>query len=140
MYSGSRVEIDVENMKAEDFKTSNIADEISSLTGIRVTTVGLELNNDGFVVRIVVPIEKEEEGESIVTAVNTLNKESKSCNKDERALCRSKVARIITDSQQLIVSLSGASSIHVKSTVITVIIGYVIMMMMPRLMMIIVDH
>jgi len=85
------VEIDFDNLFAGDVSLNDISIEIKTLTGISVD-VGLEINDDAYVVHVVVLIEDEESGQTIVDSVNNMKKDE---NCRYRILCRTKTARLI---------------------------------------------
>ena len=73
---GWAVEINVEGMKAVDFTSVEIAQELKALTGVDVdptNKIGMELGEEGSVVRVIVFLDDEKTSQKIADAVNALD-------------------------------------------------------------------
>jgi len=109
MYSGTTVEIDLNNVYANDINTTELRAEIETLSGVSVMDVGLELEERGLVMRVVIPVNNNQNGQVIVDAVNNLDKEDKNC--EFRTLCKTKIARLIKE----LIEVSESGSVHGNS-------------------------
>jgi len=86
------IEIEFASIIAIDVNTSELKVEIEALTGVEVTNVGLEINEQAYVIHVVVIVEDEASGNTIVDAVNKMEK-GEECQ--YKTLCNSGAARLI---------------------------------------------
>ena len=63
-----------DGMNAADFTSDELAETIRKSTGIDVNTVGIELGDDGKVVRVIVFVDNEQSARMIVDVMNNLDK------------------------------------------------------------------
>jgi len=103
------IDIDKSTVLASDLNTSEIAAAITDLTRIELTDIliEIELDEQGYVVRLVVMLSDSNECEQVVIAVNELDK-GEQCQAS--VLCRSKSAHTLdVISSTMVVSLSVGS-------------------------------
>lgn len=101
------VVIDMDNtIVASDVNKSEVAIAISNLTGIEASgiIIELEVDENGYVVRVIVVLSDNEECEQVVAAINDLDK-GDDC--ELSILCHSQDARVVVD-----ISLSSRICVH----------------------------
>jgi len=115
-----RVEVDIENgFFAGDVNMSELRVGVKELSHSDSIEVGLELDDDGYVIRVIVICEEESDAQVLAVAVNDVSK-SEDC--EYGVLCHSESVRLVTNS----LSLSEARSIH-AFTLMTVLLSFVVL-------------
>jgi len=92
------VEVDMEGIQAGDFDTETFIYELEQLSGHRATDIGYELGDYAAIIRVIIVIDDAEVGQTIVDAVNNLEK-GPGCQ--YRTICRSKYARLVVSGLEL---------------------------------------
>jgi len=90
------IDMEEEAVLAADVNTKEIAESVSALTGIGVENILVDIDVDeaGYVIRIIVIVQDYEMSENVASSINELVKDKSSqCNYG--VLCRSKSARIV---------------------------------------------
>jgi len=70
MHSGYVVEIDVERVRIDEFSTFDMVEQISQATGITITEIGLDLDENGYILRIVIPVSDSQTGQNLAKKMN----------------------------------------------------------------------
>jgi len=105
------ITIEIEETDAVELNTTDIMEQISKLSGIDIEklTVGIDLNDEGQVISIIVYVDEEDSMKMIVEAVEDIP-ESGEC--EHGILCYKKTVHVKTHSLSL--SISGSSLTHVS--------------------------
>ena len=111
------VEIEISEFSGND---TEIKEQIQQLTGIEVEEIGFVLDDKGSIIHIILYVNDEEVGETIVKAVESLNKHE-GC--EYGVLCRTKTIRLISPAYE---SLSGSTEnqIYKILTVIMILFSF----------------
>jgi len=101
-----RVEIDCINLYASDVNMTELKVEIESLAHVEGIDAGIELGDDGLVLRVIVLIDDETIGQMIVDAINVGDKS------DYKALKRLTTARLKIPEPESLVLSEGRITIY----------------------------
>jgi len=104
----SRVEIEITKTRADYVILANISDELQTNTGVRILDIGNELEDNGYVVRIIVQVSSESDGEAIQAYVNNLDQ----CESCGSILHRRKSVQVVTTPRHIEVEASDAYRVH----------------------------
>jgi len=123
MPGGYRVEIDINTQYIDEFKIDTLDEQIEKLTGENNIQVGVQSVDEPYVIRVVVLVEDENSGNTIVKAVNGIDK-SEGCT--HGTLCRSRNARLISEPLEL----SGGISKHETTTILILMMTIILALQM----------
>jgi len=93
------IEITMEGIQAGDFDISSMKQEVAACSGYEISEAGYELGDNAYIVRVIIVIEDETVGQTIVEAINNELEKGTGCQ--YRTLCRGKYARLIVSSLEL---------------------------------------
>jgi len=116
------VEIDFDNLMEMDVNLGEITMEIEALTGIDELKVGVELDEDAYVVHVVVLVDDENVGEIIVDAVNNMDR-SESCSYG--TVCMSKFAKLIVKPLEISEAITKHTTIKMAWYMMMMIIAMI---------------
>ena len=103
-----RIEIEIDNLQANKLIVSDLVDKIVELTGFDEDdiTVGVEIDENGKVINIVIIVDDEETAKIVVEAINGIDKGGE-C--EYGVLC--KVEKVRIDGKQIEVLSTGAQNV-----------------------------
>jgi len=116
------IDVEPETVLAVDVNLKEIAESISALTGISVENIliDIEVDENGYVIQIIVIVSDYEMSEEVVSSVNELVKDDSNCQSG--VLCHSREARIVVG------DISSSSRINAKHLLLLMVITITVML------------